>query len=1337
MSLCENYVPRTIGLPIWTVLLLAFFSSENYAQQKLAHIQPDALGPGMTVAMEMLAPAADSGAFGKDGIYLPESKIYLENPFDTLRVSFGPVVVSWKGRVLQVPVITNPYAVPGTIRFQIIIGNLKSRSTSFEIRQPIPKLSIFGGAILGDNSFAPFSYSGSGSTIVVDEIDFQGNSMFDRGFYRFFTDDDDPIFAGNPHYHPVTILSRGAIRFRNSEISVSADSLNGGPGGGGGGHGWLGTGGAGYSGGGSDSGYSTDNIGTGAASTIFTGGASSTGVLGGKCSDSISDQGGGGGTGCPYGSSGLTSSGNDSSEFGGFGGASAGGESPGIPYGGGGGGFATKGEKGAGFGNNGGKVNGARFLLPMQGGSGGGSGNHVSDKDSTAGSGGGGGGAITIISYDSLYIQGSIISANGKSGTSGISSVDAGGGGGSGGGILLSARNGISINNGAVIATGGNGGHGGLGIEQKSQGGVGGLGLVRMDGDVRITGTLNYFTGVSISGPTLATKAKFQNGAQVVVGGTAGDSAALTDSIRVYYRNRHSGWSFIDTLRFKSNGNYRWEALIPAEHDSTLLVTAMAKIRSPMHTFANYEPDYLMSHLSSGIVAMTASPDLVLSRDTLDFGCFKAGDTCVRAKLHVSNLGEDSLHIHSIVSNNTSFTVTQTLNSLGYYQTDSIEVTYCPSKIGKDTAVLTFNSNDTVKHAVLIGCGIDKDIRIIFKPSTIDFMKVHVGKCDTLSVTAYSIGKDTALVSSNTLSHPPFQIISPTTPKRLGRQDSLKILFSFCPRDTGVAQSSFIFSEKRDSVLLKGLGVLSLLTAQENIFGDTLCSQECDSFRIKFISRGNESVHITGISGASFGSLVLPHTLPPHVDTEYVIYYCGSPQHDSLLVVHYDSDADSSNETVIHYFVQHPKFISDSALHFSQICAPARDSLPFSIARTGNDPITITSIKLKKGIPFSLVGNASPQIDSVHLQLLFTPQSKGEYSDTLIATVHLNGCGDSLVIIPISASAGSSDFIFSNTTLNFGRTDTGLCIFDSVLITNPCSNSEQLLIQPLHSPFALVTNESDSIDFAGDENKILHFSYCPTKVNVDSETVLWTLPSGKQVSIVLHGEGSAHVDSSLVRYKLERILGIAGKEFSYPIVIDTITASVNLRHVTGELNFDPRVVRPMSMSVSNWIVDSGSETTPGTFNFSLRTTSQPIIGSVIAAVNFLGLYGQQDTTSVYLSKVVDLDYSQVKVINGFIKVANCGTLPGNIIVAGDYVLGNPNPNPAIALLSVPITLGVDGALRIRIYNFAGAKEHETLFQLSRGEHNVSVDVSTLPTGMYILSTDSWGWHDAKIFMIQK
>lgn len=1291
----------------------------------------------MTIAMEVMVPAKDTGAFGGDGIYWPFQKILLLNISDTNRVVFGPVVISWNGRVLQVPVMAKPSIATGNIHFQIINGNKKSELVAFEIVQPQSKISITGGgAELGDGTFAKFSFNGLGNTIVADEIEFSGSDFINKGLFTFSKEDNDTSISGNPHYHPVTLLSRGPINLKFAELSVSADSLNGGPGGGGGGHGFSGTGGAGYTGGGSDSAYSPNNVGSGGNSTSGYGGPSSTGVNGGISADPNSDQGGGGGTGCPYGSSGVISGALDTSKVGGYGGGSAGGEASGLPYGGGGGAFATNGEKGAGIGNNGGRAYGGRFLLPMQGGSGGGSGNDASlSSEQAAGSGSGGGGALTIISFDTLSVINSSLTANGSQGSGGISANEAGGGGGSGGGLLLSARNGVSFNNSIVSSTGGSGGLGGLGIELLSKGGAGGIGRIRIDGDTLQT---NFSTSNSIiSGPTLNIPTGKLNGPFAVISGTAGDSLSLTDSIRVYYRNHHTGWKFLDTLRFKYNkGKYIWRALLPMGHDSSLFVTAMAQVRNPNHDVYNSEPERLLSHLSSGIIRVKATPHLVLLQDTLIFGCFKINEVCDSANFYISNQGEEKLAISSITISNPNFTILRKVDTLGFYLTDSIRIKYCPSKVGKDTAIITFESNDGTHTAILIGCGIDKDTKIVLKPAILDFGKVSVGKCDTLQLTAFSIGKDSALLSSlYGLSRPPFEIVKPVKDTLLAPKDSIHIVIRFCPEDTGNFRSSFVLSEKRDSVIVFGRGIRKVLIAEENIPGKILCVDDCDSIKVRFSSNGTDAVTISGITGASLVAGVLPIIIPPQTDTEFTFRFCAVQGGDATIEIKYISDADSSNSTLLHYHGIKPQFAFDSVLHFNSLCLSSQDSLPFNIRRIGSDSITIVSLSLKNTSQFSLSGETSARPDSAHVMVHFIPTTSGSFSDTLLVQLHLGQCGDSLIKIPIDGSASSGKLVFSKTSISFGSLDTGLCKEDTMIVSNPCKDPVTVIIPSLAPPFFVTPAPNTSlIVTAGNDQKII-YSYCPTAIgSSNAEHIFLSLPDND--TITLSGEGLQVIDSPFVRFKLAKIGAIAGNEFSYFIEVDSISSGTNIRSLDGTLHFDPTVVKPITMSGVKWNIPVSVETTPGTYNFSANS-SDSLTKGPFATLQMLALYGPRDTTSVFLEITKISDYSSVAVIPGFITVSNCGNTAGNIIVAGDYSLGNPTPNPSNGSISIPVLLGIDGILHIRMYNASGMMALDRSEALKRGKNTITFDVSLLPSGIYYLAADSWGWREGRTLIIQK
>src|SRR5205823_13568800 len=121
---------------------------------------------------------------------------------------------------------------------------------------------------------------------------------------------------------------------------------------------------------------------------------------------------------------------------------------------------------------------------------------------------------------------------------------------------------------------------------------------------------------------------------------------------------------------------------------------------------------------------------------------------------------------------------------------------------------------------------------------------------------------------------------------------------------------------------------------QSKIQGARLCLGNCDSIRLKITSAGNETVHISGITGGSFIA-ALPITIAPMTDTDFLIRYCAAPE-DSV-IVQFLSDADSANSSIIYYHVIHPEFVFDTSLQFKTICAGEQDSLPFTIRRTGDD----------------------------------------------------------------------------------------------------------------------------------------------------------------------------------------------------------------------------------------------------------------------------------------------------------------------------------------------------------------------------------------------------------------
>jgi hypothetical protein len=599
----------------------------------------------------------------------------------------------------------------------------------------------------------------------------------------------------------------------------------------------------------------------------------------------------------------------------------------------------------------------------------------------------------------------------------------------------------------------------------------------------------------------------------------------------------------------------------------------------------------------------------------------------------------------------------------------------------------------------------------------------------------HSVGQDSAIIDPNGFVHPPFTIINPTSPIRLAPKDSVKITIAFCPTDGGIFHSSFILTEKRDSVIVSGIGTKKVLVAQSSVIGNRLCVGSCDSIKIKFFSTGNDTIHISGIAPLSFIEN-LPFTIPPQTDTEFTIGYCVTARGDTSMTILYSSDADSSNRTVLSYKGIHPQFVTDSALHFGSLCVSARDSLPVSIKRTGQDTITIVSLRLKNGSLFLIVGNAVPKIDTDNIMVYFSPTSSATFSDSLLATIHLDECGDTTIAIGIFGIGTNGDITFSKNSISFGSLDTTGCKEDSVIVTNPCIGATGLHIPSIAPPFFIISPQTNTLSLGSRESKAIVYRYCPKSIGNDSTLQTFVLSSGAIFSINLTGSALPIIDSPLVRFKLLHTTEIAGKEFSYPILIDTLSSTTHIFSVQGSLHYDPMVVEPIGI-VSSGKILKNIEVSPGTYDFSVTDTLPLTNGATLASVQLVALYGPRDTTSIFLDNITVANYAQVSVIPGFITVANCGNLPGNIIAGEDYALGNPAPNPSTGNLSVPVLLGNDGALRIRVNNVSGAAAVEKIFNVLRGEHTISLDVSSLPSGIYYLAADSWGWREGKTLVIQK
>lgn len=591
----------------------------------------------MAVYVEMIAPHNQKGYFGDDGLYLPgvDTEVQINAVQNSQYVTFGPMVVSWDGRLISTHIFidrsANPTLTTADPSYEVIIeitGTTvpATRTFNYFIVKP-QSLGVNGDisgvneTVLGDGNLGFRSPRGA---MILDSLTLKPGTNYSVSV----KDPDGNIANGNQGFFPAIILSKGPINGNGSTISVSAQSKMAGPGGGGGGGRFddfglfdnsRGTdGGAGYTGGGKG-GYNASSvpgqtdeyrdIGTGTGGR----GISYNGVA-------IDDPTGGyeasyGGTGHPFGTVGKQStSGNAADWQGGYGGGTGYRNSTQ----GGAGGFATVGG-GANVtgGTTGGKIHGNIMSIPLAGGSGGAGGN-PQGLSAESGEGGGGGGAIKLFGSEVRNIK---IDANGHNGTDGDGSAD--GGPGSAGAISLMGKVGISGFD--LTASGGS-----------RSGRTGGSGRIRFDGfngntDPSFTPSdVSKYRGISTDTSNYIKPRHRLFGTHKPNG-----------QVKLYQKSKTTDWTMIADFPSLSLG---WVSPLnyDVNHEDEYYIVAVQEETRIVDDYT-YQPGFVLSQAATNILRF-GEPEIYCPKDT-SFDLINCANVVYEDSIQIQSIGGDFLNI--------------------------------------------------------------------------------------------------------------------------------------------------------------------------------------------------------------------------------------------------------------------------------------------------------------------------------------------------------------------------------------------------------------------------------------------------------------------------------------------------------------------------------------------------------------------------------------------------------------------------------------------------------------------------------------------------------------------
>jgi hypothetical protein len=1108
------------------IIFLFLFNNLSKAQPVISYIIPDIGTPNLNTYYEIITRTNLVDNFGTDGFYLNNSndsvRVEVLNPIDTQKIIFGPIVVSWEGRMISGQAFINPDVKPNSsdwsllssefrIPFRVFVqGKGYSNIDTFYIVLPqhLGDISGINESVIGEGQLGRRSRRGA---MIIDSL------ILGAKTYTISTQDCDPLIngsRGNQGYLPITILSRGIIKgTSNSRIALDGgmtkiqDAAPGGGGGGGrfydatllgnnngddGGNGFV----SGGPGGRNNSGIPTQtnafkNYGIGSDSS----GYSLNGVappIKGQYEAS------GGATGHPFGRSGDPCfDGNTCEQTGGYGGGSGNKQT----YAGGSGGYAVN---GGGYKSSGGQVCGNAMIVPLAGGSGGASGN-PQGAGTFSGSGGGGGGALSIAAPIISQVN---FSANGANGGVG----NGNGGNGSGGALLFYTK--IDFDNSQITVNGGN-----------TSPNAASCGRIRSDSKIWVniqplTPNANPYVGFTTDTNNLVPRKFVLSGKK-----------PTNKNLKLYIKPESGVWQHYGDITSSASS---WSQMISLpQPDSIFYFVALMDIDNPALAPYGQEPLAIFSQAGANIFLIDKLPHLVCD-SVINARYFKCENFPKTFFTTLINTGDTNLTVEFqnqyFIKNNQGFSV---ISPTGYkvikpMDSVKIQLSFSPpnnnfSNFFSDTLVFKHNDNFTTNPwKIALNVTLDTILLTIQNPNDLKPITPVYDGLDTLDLGAVCNNQNlqydfilqnysTNFININSIvfknNYFAVQINSNLMDfQEPNNQQNLKITL-LNKINTGPILDSMILKIDECNnyvkrVYLKAFIEYTLL----NIIGDgnfgnvDMSSQKTRIYKI--VNKGNKGALINDltdlflIKNGEFKILdvspVLPVTLNPNTDTLFVtIQFKPSAEaifSDSLFVKSIAGPNSCENDSSIELIakgVTSKIEVSDDLLDFglSSKCADIEKSVFIKNLPNATNDLIITRRAKITGVDinnFSISQEPSPipytikPGDSVEYFVRYSGSAGGEGMKNTQLEIYTDSPTDSVIIVKLQAER--EDLHIAVNPPNFidlGVVYTGFDKDTIVSLTN-LGRLNQYVIRILSDnpdlsvfPFGgwLNQNSSNSIDF--------------------------------------------------------------------------------------------------------------------------------------------------------------------------------------------------------------------------------------------------------------------------------
>ena len=434
-------------------------------------------------------------------------------------------------------------------------------------------------------------------------------------------------------------------------------------------------------------------------------------------------------------------------------------------------------------------------------------------------------------------------------------------------------------------------------------------------------------------------------------------------------------------------------------------------------------------------------PDIAVEPYELDFGDVAIGQAAERS-IAVRNYGTGALDVSGMETNDAAFAI----EGDHAFQVDAgasvdVVVTFSPSVVGGQQAVLSIESNDSDQPVVTIhltgtATGVP---HIDVQPTDIDFGQVALGQATQQTLTVRNSGNATLAVSDIESSEPAFTVAGDAG-FQLEPDTAKDVLLQFSPTVVGEQQASLsILSNDSErptlSVRLRGtaLGVPNIVVAPAQLEFDEVPLGRSAERTLTVRNAGSAELMIHDIRCDSPTFVVSGDTTFPLAGgtaRDLIVTFSPEVLGEQQATMHIESnDPDEPTVTVLLSGVSIgvPRIaVEPHHIDFGTVMLKQDSERSFTIRSTGFAALTVQSIESNEPA-FTVEGETSFRLEPQEQRELivrFLPTAVGEQQANL--NIHSNDSDHLALFVTLAGQAiGQSNILVEPTILDFGRVRAG------------------------------------------------------------------------------------------------------------------------------------------------------------------------------------------------------------------------------------------------------------------------------------------------------------------------